>query len=566
MYTSTAHSAAPPSSIGRHLAGAFAWCGGKALSWQLVGVGLVWLSIVGLHLHNDGIWYQGDAPRHLTNGLLFLDLLTELPADPKEFALSYYARYPVIHPTAHPPGFYLLEALAFAVFGASPFVAKALVLLFGLAATIYLTLGLRRWLSPEAGWAGLLLLLQPSVILWSHAVMLNIPSMALGIATLWHLRRWMEEPASRHVYPALLLAFVGVLTYATTGVVVLISLAWIIAERRWVLLTDRRAWILAVVLVVLLVPWVFVVYRWAPAHLSTVYATSKSFWIPIRWTYYGKVLPQLFTTLLLGLAAFGAAVGFADRRYFRETKLAVLWAVVGYLTFSYIVAREPRYALILGPPAVILTAIGLTKLSQWAAGRLSVHSSRLFLGATAVLTVVHLWNASSVRVPRVEGFQEVVAYLKSVAPEEMVLYDGKYDGIFSFYVRQGDPNFKRGVVPGDKLLYASAIFPKWQLEQYVSSPHDVVERIQSKCGCRWLAIEQPDKEEQSDQVAAARYLREAVRGPEFDFIKSFPIAVSPPMHINIYRFRLPVKPPEFLELSFPALRDGGRFRVKPIHR
>jgi hypothetical protein len=276
------------------------------------------------------------------------------------------------------------------------------------------------------------------------------------------------------------------------------------------------------------------------------------------------MLPQLFTPLLLGLAALGALAGFSDRRSFREAKLAVIWAVIGYLTFSYIVAKEPRYALILGPPAVILTAIGLSRFSQWVAGRLSVHSSRVFLGATAVLTVAHLWTASSVRVQRVEGFREVVDYLKSVAPEEMVLYDGKFDGVFSYYVRLADPNFKRGVVVGDKLLYASAIFPTWHLEEYVSSPNDVVERIQSNCGCRWLAIEQADEEDPADEVAAAGHLREAVRGPEFEFIRSFPIDASPPMRIDIYRFRLPVKPREFLELNFPALGGGGRFRVKPI--
>ena len=91
----------------------------------------------------------------------------------------------------------------------------------------------------------------------------------------------------------------------------------------------------------------------------------------------------------------------------------------------------------------------------------------------------------------------------------------------------------------------------------------MVERLQSECGCRWLAIEQTSS---SNEVAAARYLREAVHGPEFEFIRTFVLDASRELSIDVYRFRLPVKPREQIELNFPSLGESMRFRVKPIQR
>ena len=113
------------------------WREGRCPFWQVLGVFLAWLYVVLLHLANDGLWYQGDASRHAANCLFWWDFLSRFPVSPFDFALRYYARYPVISPTAYPPVFYLLEGAVFRVFGASPFVAKGVVLAFALGAGLY---------------------------------------------------------------------------------------------------------------------------------------------------------------------------------------------------------------------------------------------------------------------------------------------------------------------------------------------------------------------------------------------------------------------------------------------
>ena len=65
-----------------------------------------------LQLDNDGLWFQGDSPRHAINGFFWIDFLREVTLEAKDYALSYYARYPAIDPASRPPVFYLLEGNA----------------------------------------------------------------------------------------------------------------------------------------------------------------------------------------------------------------------------------------------------------------------------------------------------------------------------------------------------------------------------------------------------------------------------------------------------------------------
>ena len=95
--------------------GMLRWQEGGSVLWQVLVVLLAVLYIGALHLGNDGLWPQGDAPRHATNGIFWWDYLASFPANPVEFTLRYYAGYPAINPIGYPPVFYLLEDAAFSL-------------------------------------------------------------------------------------------------------------------------------------------------------------------------------------------------------------------------------------------------------------------------------------------------------------------------------------------------------------------------------------------------------------------------------------------------------------------
>ncbi len=549
---------------------------------------VAWIYLCSLHWHNDGLWFQGDAPRHAANGLFWKDYLLSLSPDPKGYALAYYARYPIINPTAYPPLFYLLEGACFGLFGASPYVGKALVLLAALAASLYTTAWLRRWVAGPAGWLGAIIPLLPGVVLWSHALMLNVPSFALGLAALYHARRWLEAPAARQAVAAAVFTLLAVLTYYPAGAVVFVMAAWALALRRGPLTPTLspggrgshtstlspggrgqgeggRVLAATAAAGALLVPCILVGVYWAPTHVRYVFPTAEQVWTVANWTYYPSFLYQLVSPHLMILAAVGAAGGLLSRRWRRETALLLGWLAIYYALFSYLAAKESRYVLAVCVPFMGLCAIALCAaadtVGSLAPGRPRLGAAVLAAGVAGVLGV-QTWLAGRQWVPSQYGFREAVAFLEEVAPAEPILYDGYYDGVFTFHVQAGDPDFRRRVVLGSKLLYAQALVPGWHLREFASTPEEVLEVLRTRGGCRWLAVEHSER---SDEVAPARLLRQAILGAEFEFVRSFPIATLVAGRIDVYRLLVPVEHSEEVELPFPILGDV-RYKVRPIQR
>ncbi|MGB8609687.1 glycosyltransferase family 39 protein, partial [Bradyrhizobium sp.] len=473
----------------------------------------VWIFVVVLHWHNDGLWYQGDSPMHALNGVFWMDFLKKLPGNPQEFALSYYARYPAINPISYPPVFYLLEAAAFAVFGDSPFIAKGLVLGFTLLGSLYLLAWLRRYVAEEAGWAAALLLLQPAIIIWSHAVMLNLPSMALGLAGLYHCRRWLEEPGpGRHLYWAAAFALLATLTYMTTAVVVLLMVCWVVSDGKLSLLLTRRTLAVAALCGVLLVPWFAIWLKWDSGHRQVgLVQGAYPAWKLVSWAYYLKELPHMVTLPILLLAAVSPVVFFLSRRWRKEMIFVYVWFVICYGWYSLFSVKETRYALLLVPPALLLAAVTLVAAIQGLFKTQPGRSSALTMGALAALLLIHIGVARRVYVPEVTGVREIALAVQQMAPNEWVFYDGYYPLLFTFYVRAQDPGIQRGVVRSSKLLYATKIDAAFGLTELVASAAEVVNSIRTECGCRYLVVEK----QQALESQAQLYLRQALTDGDF---------------------------------------------------
>jgi hypothetical protein len=547
-----------------------AWNGGRSVLWQVVGIVLVWAFLVALHPHNNGLWYQGDSPRHAGNGIFWRDFLLHFPVNPVHFALAYFARYPVIAPTIYPPVFYLVEAVAFSLFGISPFVAKGAVLAFALLAALYMLFWLRDTVGPQLGWGGALLLLQPGIIIWSNAVMLNVPAMALGLAALYHGRRLLDAPRSSHLYLTAGFGVLAILTYVPTAIIVFVLLAWFAVERCGALFRQQRTWIVAGFAALVLAPWAVITIKWAPIQIGMVsgsdYRSVQSLIDPQRWLFYPEQLPAVVTYWVLALAGVGTIIGLASRRWRREVKLALVWILVVYTGFSYIAAREARYVLLLAPPLVLLSVIALVSGCALLSAAFGGNPPRAMLAAMAGLAVLigmHLIAAPDVFVPAVRGMRRIVAFIDREAPNQRIFYAGRFDGVFSFLIRAGDHRMTQSVTLDSKLLYATAVVPGIKLVKMVSSPQDVIEAFRVRCGCRWLVVEGKSK---LREPAPDRYLRQALRGPDFKLVRSFPFHGPDPglTHIDVYRFLLPIKTPPQQELLFPILGSNKAYRVTPI--
>ena len=158
---------------------------------------------------------------------------------------------------------------------------------------------------------------------------------------------------------------------------------------------------------------------------------------------------------------------------------------------------------------------------------------------------------------------KVAAFFKKVAPTEPVLYDGWHDGVFVFHVRADDPNLQRHVVRGSKLLYTTSINGRRCISRNISTTAELMEWIRTRSGCRWIAAE---RGAYSERFSAARILRNALKGRQFEYVRWFPIQGRGIQGIDIYRVRFPVRAPDRLEFQFPHFDPAKTYRLKPIKR
>jgi hypothetical protein len=530
----------------------------RSRACQVAVVALAFLTIAALHRQNDGLWFQGDSPRHAMNGLFWWDLLTTLPRDPVEFAVRYYARYPAINPATYPPLFYFVEGLTFAAFGPSPQVAKFIVLLFGVMAGVYTMAWARRWIGPVAGWAGPFLAFMPGIVLWTNSVMLNIPAAALGLAVLYHFRRWSETARVTQLVLTLLFAAAVVLTYYQGGIVLCICAGWAALRWREFRLNRRALWIAAGALCA--IAPVAIAITLAPVqtarHLPTLALLTKS----STWTFYWTTLPDVTGRPALVAGVAGLIAGFFTARWRTDAAYLAIWITALIVGLSLLPAKDPRYVLLAAPAFVLAAAIGLAV----AVPHLGARRPEWQAAALAAGLAAGFWSAARVQVPQVSGFREIATYLQEQAPRDAVLYDGQYDGLFGFYVRASDPHFERRVALGSKLLYqdgpASTFTPVQKSN--VASTQDVVNLLRTRSGCRWVAIEVT----RNPGSIGRRLLREAVARPEFELVRSFPITGAGERRVDLYRSVIAVDPVAAVDLGFPSFTNREFLHIVPITR
>jgi len=138
--------------------------------------------------------------------------------------------------------------------------------------------------------------------------------------------------------------------------------------------------------------------------------------------------------------------------------------------------------------------------------------------------------------------------------------------MFTFHVQARDPNFRRQVVLGRKLLYAESPFSKTR--EFISSPQEAFEVLQKHSGCKWIIV----SDNGIPMTAASRHLRKALMGPQFEYVKSFPIikirdtGKEHRFNVRVYRFLVPIEQTDEIDMPFFSLGEGVRYRIKPIQR
>lgn len=180
-------------------------------------------------------FFYNDETRHVMTGVYFRDVIADLPVSNfREYTVSYYLQYPALGLLVWPPFFYILEGLLMSVFGTSLVVPQMLVGLFGALGCAYLFLLARRTgdLS-TATVATLIFGFSPLVFEYSQYVMLEVPTLAIALAAIYHFVRYLDAERRRDLMFAATFSALAALTRFDAVYLLPLFLISLAVRKRW---------------------------------------------------------------------------------------------------------------------------------------------------------------------------------------------------------------------------------------------------------------------------------------------------------------------------------------------
>ncbi len=360
-----------------------------------------------------------DAFRHAMNGVLIHDLVRDgAMHSPITYTQRYFARYPAVSMPYHPPGFPAFTAVLYRLFGISHLTARAAVAV-SVFAVFWLLFLLARALFDSAFlalFASSSLLLLPTVQRVSTDVMLEMPSLALGIGALlvWHTGWRQGKPHRLWWFGAI--AALAVWTKQNAVFLILVPPMAILLSRRWDALRSFAFWTGVAIATAGSVALALVMRlgqatgnpEWQPtslwdrvSHHALAYfvAASRDFTAPVLLLAFAssallllraatRPLPQqeaLIGAWLVSAAALPLALPPWDVRYLIYLYPALIFAVCAILARRTRQSSPVRFALAVAASAAVLLqffsmpVVGSTGMGEAAAFVSDQRPSRILL-------------------------------------------------------------------------------------------------------------------------------------------------------------------------------------------
>ena len=470
-------------------------------------------------------YFNGDETRHVMTGVYVRDVLADRPfSSLRDYSVHYYLHYPALGLLVWPPFFYLVEGLFMLAFGTCFLAARVVVGLFALLACVYL-FGLARKTrgTLTAALAVLFFGLSPLVFGYSGQVMLEVPTLALALMTLYHCRRYLDEGRRLHLVLCCLATALTALTRFDGVFLAPLFLIWLAGEGKLRLL-GRREVLLGVAGAVLIVApfYLLTALNMGGAHLKAVKegtnATSTSFFAVGNWLYYPAHVPDQIGWFLVAPALIGFVAALRPGRRPASWPYLAL-AAATYLTFTPLAELEPRHAIYWVPALAVFAADGCLLLAALGT------RTAAWKPATVIVAVVvagTAWQTASEQGRYVRGYEQAARYVVdrgSATP--VVLFDGFLTGDFIYQVRRLDPARRLWVLRGDKLFYGMLSDPHGGYEEWARSETEILDLL-FKYDPEYIVVEEPQI---YFELPAAQLLRRTLKAhPErFRLVETVPI-------------------------------------------
>jgi hypothetical protein len=496
----------------------------------LLGITLLLVSLFTLRgLHRGEFDYNVDESQHAATGLYFADLLKDLPiTHTLHYTYLYYAQYPALSGVVHwPPFFYMWEGLLFALFGPSVAMARITILLFALlGCTFWFRLVSRMHNQWTAAISTVVFAGLPSVLLFEKAVMLEIPSLALCIVSLYYWYEYLSTAEAANLYRFAVFASLAMLTKQSSILLVVACALSLAALRRWeLILTSNMLKALAIV-AVLVGPFYALVYvvHWRIIAMDLVGSTNTHHLDALLF-YPGALLEQLGWPLLLL-----SVLGIATSPWWSKREASVLmlsWIAGCYITFTLISHKEARYSFY-WLPAFTYFAVGpLT--TAW-----RIKTVRILGGVAAVVLVASsLGVAWSYQRPYLAGYQTLARQVVDDSQSGIILFDAELPGNFIFFLHEFDPG--RHFVVLRKSLWVMRIKPSGGTEELVHDDAQLLDVMRNQ-GVKYVVTSDNPRTQFQIQDRLRTLLQS---DQQFKLLGTFPIESNQPewqnRHLYLYQ-------------------------------
>ena len=486
-----------------------------------------------------GFWWT-DETRHAMGGVFMLDLLRDMPlADPMAYALRYFAQYPALALNWYLPGFYLVEAGFYAMFGVEEAVAHWTVFAFVLLATAVWFVWVREgWGALTAFMATALFVAVPEWNHWARSVMLEAPAIAMFILIVWTFERYLDRPSALRALAAGLAIAAALAVKQTVALLLPALLLYALSSPRRRALWRVQA-LPAYLIVALAIALVALhAVKFGNLGLAATLGDSR---VEVgqsaarlsleRWLTYPEALLEIWGWPLMVLSVAGAVL--PARQGEQRLALIYAWLLCWYVVMTLVLGgagNAPRYSLYALPALAVLGARPLFLLQDRTGAR------NAFLAVLMLVLAVQAWRTLTLPVPHVDGYREAALTIHQRATSSPVLFAGKHDGSFIFHLRRLDEAREAVVLRADKMLVSLAVHKYFGMTSHVGSVDDVRALIR-RYGIEYVVIERPD----IVGVAEFAMLAELLGQPDFERVADIPVrsggGAEAPECIEIHRYR-----------------------------
>jgi hypothetical protein len=434
---------------------------------------------------------NNDETRHVMTGVFVHDALRDLPEfsrDPKGYTVRYYLQYPALGILVWPPLFYVVEGVAMLALGPSYGTARLVLTSFAILAAVYFyRLVQDRFGQRAASVATGLFVFSPLVFDLSRYCLLEVPTLAMVLASVYHFERYLESRWRWDAWLACLFAAAAVLTRFDGVMLVPYIGLRILFTKSWSRLLDRP--VIGGVVFALALTLPYYVFTWLEyrtglqaAAVQGTGAESTGFLALQNLWLYVSFLPHMLGWNLLIISIYGLYRSYTDS--VANVALFLTLIIATYITFVPLAEPEPRHAIYWVPGWCLFGTIGILKMFERCGKWYGLGAVCLVFGSTA-------WDSLAAKGSYFKGYSAVAAYCQTHRQTDRPwMCDGTLTGGFIVQVRQHDPERKVTILRGDKLLYAVLSDANARYDEFATDDQSVIDLLQ-EYDPEFIVVENP---------------------------------------------------------------------------